>query len=304
MEWLNYHHLHYFWVVAREGSLVAAGKVLRLSHPTLSAQVKALEARLGTPLFLRTGRRLELTEAGRLVFRYAEEIFSLGRELLGAVQGGAAGQPLRLNIGVCDAVPKQLVRRLIEPALALPEPVRIVCHEDDHDQLLAGLALHTFDVVISDCPVAPGSPVRAFHHMLGETGVTFLGTRSLVRAYKSGFPASLDQAPMLLPIAEHSLRRALNHWLERHGAAPHIVAEVEDSALLKVLGADGLGIFVAPTAIEADVIEQYGVQVLGRAPDLRERFYAISIERKLKNAAVVALMESARKGLFAKRSHK
>lgn len=300
MEWLNYHHLLYFWTVAREGSLVAAGKALKLSHPTLSAQIRALEGRLDEKLFTRAGRGLVLTEMGRVVYRYADEIFSLGREMLDTVNGRSGGRPLRLDVGVADVVPKLVVRRLLQPALGGPEPVRLVCHEGRYEKLLADLTLHTLDLVIADAPLPAGSGVRAFHHLLGETGVSFFATKPLAARHRRGFPRSLDGAPLLLPLEGSPLRRSLNQWFDRHGVAPRVVAEFEDSALLKVFGTDGVGIFPAPTVLEADVARQYGVQVVGRAPEVRERFYAISVERKLKNPAVVAISEAARHDLFAK----
>jgi LysR family transcriptional activator of nhaA len=296
---LNYHHLRYFWVVAREGGLAAAGKVLRLSHPTLSAQIHALEDQLGEKLFTRVGRRLALTELGRTAFRYAEEIFSLGRELVDEVQGRSGGKPLRLEVGVAEVVPKQVVRRLLEPALGLPDPVRLVCHEASQEELLAELSRHALDIVIADAPVPTGSSVRAFNHLLGETGVSFFGTRSLAKACQPGFPGSLEGAPMLLPLEGLTLRRALNQWFDRHRLRPRVVAEFEDSALLKAFGADGLGVFTAPTVVEREVAAQYGVQVLGRTEEVRERFYAISVERRLKHPAVVAISDAARHRLFA-----
>jgi LysR family transcriptional regulator, transcriptional activator of nhaA len=299
VEWVNYHHLLYFWVVAREGGLLPAGKVLRLSHPTLSAQIHALEDHLGEKLFSKVGRKLALTEMGRVVFRYADEIFTLGREMLDAVKDRSTGQPLRLQVGVVDVVPKIVVRRLLEPALALREPVRLVCYEDSYEKLLADLALHMLDIVIADSPVPSGSSVRAFNHLLGETSVSFFGKKPLVRKYRRGFPRSLDGAPMLLPLEHSTLRRALDQWFDRNGVKPRIVAEFEDSALLKVFGADGIGIFSAPSAVEKEVCRQYGVNVLGRAPDLRERFYAVSVERRLKHPAVVAISDVARQELFA-----
>jgi LysR family transcriptional activator of nhaA len=298
MEWLNYHHLLYFWVVAREGGLVPAGKVLRLSHPTLSAQVHALEGHLGEKLFTKVGRKLALTEMGRVVYRYANEIFSLGREMVATVKGRATGSPLRLDVGVDDVVPKLVVRRLLQPALGLAEPVRLVCHEDSYEKLLGDLAMHTLDIVISDAPVPAGSTIRAFNHLLGETGVSFFGTKSLVESYRRGFPKSLDQAPMLLPVEGLTVRRSLDQWLDKNDIRPRIVAEFEDSALMKVFGGDGLGIFAAPTVVEAEVIAQYGVHLLGRSEDVRERFYAISVERRLKNPAVVAISNAARHEVF------
>ena len=299
MDWVNYHHLRYFWVVAREGGLVPAGKVLRLSHPTLSAQIHTLEDQLGEKLFAKVGRKLALTEMGRVVFRYADEIFSLGSEMLDAVKGRSTGQPLRLDVGIADVVPKLVVRRLLQPALALPEPVRLVCYEESYEKLLADLALHSLDIVISDAPVPAGSSVRAYNHLLGETGVTFFGVKSLVDVYKRGFPSSLDGAPMLLPLENLILRRSLNQWFDRHEVKPRVVAEFEDSALLKVFGADGVGLFVAPTVVEREVMAQYGVQLLGRTDEVRERFYAISVERRLKNPAVLAISDAARHELFA-----
>jgi LysR family transcriptional activator of nhaA len=298
MEWLNYHHLLYFWVVAREGGLVPAGKVLHLSHPTLSAQVHALEGRLGEKLFTKAGRKLVLTQTGRVVFRYADEIFTLGREMVDTVRGRSTGQPLRLDVGIVDVVPKLVARRLLQPALSLAEPVRIVCSEGSYETLLADLALHTLDLVISDAPVPPGSSVRAFSHALGETGISFFGAKSLAQAYKRSFPRSLDGAPMLLPLEQLPLRRVLNQWFDRNDIRPRVVAEFEDSALLKEFGADGVGIFASPSVIEKDILRRYDVRLLGRAEEIRERFYAISVERRVKHPAVVAISDSARQELF------
>lgn len=299
MEWVNYHHLLYFWVVAREGGLVAAGKVLRLSHPTISAQIHALEDRLGAKLFTKVGRKLALTETGRVVFRYADEIFALGREMVDTVNGRSTGQPLLLEVGVADVVPKLVVRKLLQPALALPEPVRLVCYEESYEKLLGELALHSLDLVISDAPVPTGSAVRAFTHLLGESGISLFGTPALVQRHKRGFPGSLEGAPVLLPLEHLTLRRSLNQWFDREGIKPRVVGEFEDSALLKEFGGDGVGLFPAPTVVEAEVMHKYGVQLLGRVPEVRERFYAITIERRLKHPAVVAISEAARHGLFA-----
>jgi LysR family transcriptional activator of nhaA len=301
MEWVNYHHLRYFWTVAREGGLVAAGKVLRLSHPTLSAQIHALEDQLGEKLFIKVGRKLELTETGRVAFRYADEIFTLGREMVDTVKGRSTGQPMRLEVGIADVVPKLVVRRILQPALTLVEPVRLICYEESYEKLLADLALHAIDIVISDAPVPTGSSVRAFNHLLGETGVSFFGTKELVKTYKRGFPGSLNGAPFLLPLENLALRRSLNQWFDRNDIKPQVVAEFEDSALLKVFGGDGVGLFPAPTVVEKEVMAQYGVQLLGRVDEVRERFYAISVERRLKHPAVVAISNAARHELFASR---
>ncbi|MCA9598391.1 MAG: transcriptional activator NhaR [Myxococcales bacterium] len=299
MEWVNYQHLLYFWVVAREGGLVAAGKVLHLSHPTLSAQVHALEDHLGEKLFTKVGRRLVLTDVGRVVARYADEIFTLGREMVDTVKGRSTGQPVRLSVGIVDVVPKLVVKRLLEPALALEEPVKIFCHEGSYDKLLADLALHSIDLLIADAPLPSGSSVRAFNHVLGESGVTFFGTRSLVKALQAGFPQSLEGAPMLLPLENTTLRRALNQWFDRLGIRPRVVAEFEDSALLKEFGADGVGIFAGSSVVAKELERQYRVSALGSAPEIRERFYAVSVERRLKNPAVVAISDAAREDLFA-----
>jgi LysR family transcriptional regulator, transcriptional activator of nhaA len=299
MDWVNYHHLLYFWAVAREGGLVPAGKLLSLSHPTLSAQIHTLEEQLGEKLFTKVGRKLALTDAGQVAFRYADEIFALGREMVGSVKGHSTGKPLRLDVGIADAVPKLVVRRLLEPALRLKVPVRLVCHEDSYERLLADLSLHTLDIVISDAPVPPGSSVRAYHHLLGETGVSFFAVKELARAHKRGFPASLSGAPLLLPLENLALRRALNQWFEKQRIEPHVVAEFEDSALMNVFGGDGAGIFAAPTVVEREVMRQHGVALVGRTHQVRERFYAISVDRRLENPAVVAIRDAARDEIFA-----
>lgn len=301
MDWINYHHLLYFFVVAREGGLVQAGKVLRLSHPTLSAQIHTLEDQLGEKLFLKVGRKLELTEMGRVVYRYAEEIFSLGREMVDTVKGRGGGKQLRLVVGIVDVVPKLVVRRLLQPALDFAEPVRLVCVEAPYEKLLADLALHALDIVIADAPVPAGSNIRAYNHLLGETGVSFFAVRSLASQLRRKFPASLDGAPMLLPLEQLPLRRALDQWFERNEVKPKVVAEFEDSALLKAFGADGVGVFAAPSVVEAEVMAQYGVETIGRSDEVKERFYAISAERRLKHPAVVAISDAARRALFVAR---
>ncbi|MBN2193242.1 MAG: LysR family transcriptional regulator [Polyangiaceae bacterium] len=301
MEWLNYHHLLYFWTVAREGGLMPAGKVLRLSHSTLSAQIHALETALGEQLFTRVGRKLELTEMGRIVWRYADEIFTLGRELVETVQGRSTGHPLRFTVGIVDVVPKLVVARLLAPALELDEPVQLVCREAPYDSLLAELATHALDLVVSDAPVPAGSHVRAYHHLLEETGVTLFGTRELVKEYREGFPDSLAGAPVVLPLEQLPLRRALDQWFERVGVTPRVVAACEDSALLKTLGAGGIGLFPGATVMTGEIESTYGVRALGSLEGVSQRFYAISVERRLKHPAVVAITETARQRVFADR---
>lgn len=290
---LNYQHLRYFWVVAKEGGLVPAGRALRLSHPTLSAQIHALEGSLGEKLFVRVGRRLTLTDVGQVAFRYAEEIFGLGRELVDTIQGRGVGKTLRFEVGVVDAVPKLVVRKLLQPALSLSEPVHVVCHEGPFDRLLQLLSQHALDLVIADSPVPPGSAVRAHGHLLGTCGVDWFAAKPLAQAYRHGFPRSLDGAPFLLPREGLTLRRSLNQWFDRNRVRPSIVAEFDDSALLEVFGADGVGVFPVPAAVDRDVETHYRVARLGEASGVEERFHAISMDRRLSNPAVLAILRSA-----------
>ena len=290
MEWLNYHHLLYFWVVAKEGSIVRASEELRLAHPTISGQIHRLEEVLGEKLFARRGRNLVLTESGRVAFRYADEIFSLGREFVDTLKGRASGKPLRLVVGVADVLPPSLVRRFLEPAFRLGQPVQVICRADKSVQeFLAELALHNVDVVIADGPAGAGVPVRAFSHPLGECGTTF----------RPKFPRSLDKVPFLLPGAPSTVRRALEHWFDAQDIRPRFVAEMDDSALAKEFGEDGLGVFAAPAVIEGEILRRYRVRVAGRSEAVRQHFYAISVERKIKHPAVVAICEAARQDIFS-----
>ena len=298
MEWLNYHHLLYFWTVAREGSVVKAAEQLRLTQPTISGQLRTLEESLGEKLFARAGRRLVLTDVGRVVYRYADEIFSIGRELLDTLHDRPTGRPYRLVVGVADVMPKVLVRRLLAPALALPEGVQLVCREDKTDRLLAALSVHELDVVLADAPMGPQVSVKAFNHLLGESAVSLLAARPLAAKLKRGFPASLHQAPMLVPAEHAMLRRSIDQWLDARGVRPRVVAEFDDSALMKVFGQSGTGVFPAPSVVEQDVCRRYSLSVVGRLEEVRERFYAISVEKRLKHPAVVAISEAARHDLF------
>jgi LysR family transcriptional activator of nhaA len=298
MEWLNYHHLLYFWTAARAGGVSAAAAELRLAQPTISGQIRALEESFGEKLFHRSGRRLALTETGRVVYRYADEIFGIGRELMDTLKGRPTGRPLRLTVGVADALPKLIAYRLLQPALRLPEPVRIVCREDRSDRLLAELAVHALDVVLTDAPIAPTVKVRAFNHLLGECGVTLFAAGRMAATYRRRFPRSLDGAPMLLPTDNTALRRALDQWFDAQHIRPRVVGEIEDSALLKVFGQEGVGVFAAPSVIEPEVQKQYRVGVVGRIEAVRERFYAISVERRLRHPAVVAISDAAQHELF------
>jgi LysR family transcriptional activator of nhaA len=300
MEWLNYHHLLYFWTVVRTGSIAAASAELRLAPPTISVQIRRLEEQLGEQLVRRSGRRLLPTEMGQAVFRYADEIFSLGRELLDMVRGRPTNRPMKLVVGVVDVMPKYIAHRLIEPALRLGERVRLVCREATPEQLLAQLSLQYLDVVLADAPIAPGVNIRAYNHLLGETGLSFLAGARLARKHRRHFPRSLQGAPLLLPATNTAVRRAIDQWLEGLGIRPDIVGEFEDSELLWEFGGAGEGIFPVPTILEKQLTRLQGVSVLGRTDAVRSRFYAISVERRLKHPAVVAICEAARRELFAR----
>jgi LysR family transcriptional activator of nhaA len=298
MEWLNYHHLLYFWTVAKEGTIAAACKKLHLAQPTISAQIRALERALGEKLFRRVGRRLTLTDTGRLVYRYADEIFSVGRELMDTLSGRPTGNPLRFSVGVADVLPKLIAHRLLEPALKLPETIQLVCRESTPAELLARLAIHELDLILSDSPIGPDVRVRAFNHLLGECGVAIFGSKELATAHRRHFPRSLDGAPFLMPAGSTSLRRSLDFWFDSEDIRPLVVGEFDDSALLKVFAQAGTGLFAAPDVIEKEIRRQYGVRVVGRLESVRERFYAISAERKVKHPAVVAIADAAREKLF------
>jgi LysR family transcriptional activator of nhaA len=298
MDWLNYHHLLYFWTTVREGSITKACRRLHLTQPTVSAQIRALEKSLKSALFDRSGKTLALTDTGRMVYRYADEIFALGRELQDALHDRPRGQALRFAVGVADTLPKVLVHRLLAPAFEAGDDVRVTFIDGEPERLLAQLALHELDLVVSDYPASPRLGLKAFTHVLGECGVTFLATAGLARGIRKGFPGSLTGAPMLLPVGTSALRRSLDQWFDERDIHPRIVGEFSDSALLKAFGAAGDGVFAAPTAVEDEVLRMYGVRIVGREPGIRERFYAISVEKRLKHPAVVAVSRAARTRLF------
>ena len=299
MEWLNYHHLLYFWTAAKEGSVSRAAEILHLAQPTLSSQIKKLEKSIGHRLFERSGRSLALTETGQLVFRYADEMFGLGRELVDVLQDRTDEGRSRLLVGVQGAIPKLVVYELLRPALETEnDEFRVICFEGKIQELLAELALHRLDVVIADRPLSPDTHVRAFNHLLGECGVTVYATARIARKYRNDFPESLTGAPMLLPTQNTSLRRLLEQWFEEQNIHPQVTHEFEDSAVLKVFGQSGHGLFVTPTAIEDDVCRQYSVKVVGRIPEVVEKFYAISVERRLKHPGVITISRAARDKLF------
>lgn len=298
MDWLNYHHLLYFWTVVREGSVVKAAEVLRLSQPTVSSQVRALEDSLGQRLFTRVGRRLVPTDAGRVVYRYADDIFSLGRELMASVRTGTEGRPARFVVGVTDVLSKLIAYRLLSPALRLSEPVRMICREDRVERLLANLAVHEVDLVLADTPVPPTVRVQAYSHLLGESDVTFFAAPELAVRLRRAFPRSLNGVPVLWPGEETVLRRQLDEWCQHEAIRPSVIGEFDDSALMKAFGEHGAGVFAAPTVLSRELQRQHKVKAIARVEGIRERYYAISAERRIKHPAVVAIATQARAIMF------
>jgi LysR family transcriptional activator of nhaA len=295
---INYKHLHYFWAVAKEGSIARASERLHLTPQTISGQLSLLEDIFGEALFNRVGRNLELTETGRLVLSYADEIFSLGGELEEMMRNLPEGRPLVFKVGVADVVPKSIAYHLLAPSLQLPEPVRIICREDNIEVLLAELALHRVDLVIADGPIPQGVKVRGYNHLLGECGISFFAIPELAKKISKGFPQSLKGAPMLLPGEMTVVRSRLVQWLDGLHIHPRIVGEFDDSALMKAFGQAGAGVFIAPTPMATEVEKLYGVIAIGKTEEVREQFYAISVERKITHPAVAAITETAREWLF------
>lgn len=300
---LNFHHLRYFWVVAREGSVTKAAARLHVTQPTVSQQLASLEDTLGEPLFHREGRRLTLTEVGRTTMRFADEIFSLGTDLVETVRGQPFGRPSRLDVGISEAVPKVVAYRILEPALGTrgDTSTRIVCHEDAQDRLVVQLSNHVLDMIITDEPVGP-THARAYSHLLGECGVSVFGDAKLVREVKRDFPKSLDGTPMLLPAPGTALRREIDHWLESRGVTPRVVGEFQDPALMSVFAQAGAGLLVAPDAIAPETVFAQGLRRVGSMKPLRQRFYVVTVERRLVHPAVQQIAGAARRTLFSKTS--
>ncbi len=299
MEWLNYHHLYYFWTVVQEGGITAASKRLHLVPSTVSAQLTTFEETLDVKLFQRVGRNIKPTEMGQLVFQYADEIFSMGKELMDTVRGHPQAGRIPLRVGVVDALPKMIVRDLLDPVFKMDEPIRLICCENKKEALLAKLALHELDIVLSDSPLGAGLSVKAFNHILGECGVSFFAVDELSTPLRKGFPDSLSGAPLLLPMQSTPLRGAIDLWFESLHIVPQIVGEFDDAALLKAFGQQGDGIFMAPTAIEDEVQRQYKVSIVGRTDKVQYQFYAISIEKIITHPAVLTISTAARHSLFA-----
>lgn len=302
MDWLNYHHLLYFYTVAREGSISRAVPLLRLAQPTISAQIRALEKSLGAPLFTRAGRGLQLTETGQAVYKYAHEIFSLGQELQATLRGKPPARPPRLAIGISELLPKLIAYRLLAPALSASPQLHLVCTEDRTERLLQSLAQQELDLVLSDAPLPPGIPIRAYNHSLGSSPLSFFAAPALAKKLRPRFPHSLHHAPFLLPLPGTTLRRSLDQWFLSHQIEPRLAGEFQDSALLKVFAQAGAGVIAAPLAIAADIRSRYHLHELGPVSGLSETYYALSIERRLKHPGVLRILDHARQDFFAPHS--
>ena len=298
MEWLNYHHLRYFWVVAKEGSLKKAADKLHVSQPSISEQIKELEEALGEALFRRSGRSNVLTDAGQVVLRYAEEIFGLGAQLMSAVKQRPGVQALRFYVGVADAIPKLVVNEILKPVLAMPQTVHIICREGKMEDLLEQLAAHRLDIVLADEPASSSLEFKAFNHLLGESSVSFCAAPRLAARLGRGFPASLHDAPALLPTENTALRRSLEKWFQQRQIRPRVVAEFEDAALMKVMAVDEKGFAPIPTVIAVEALTRYGLRKIGATQECKEQFYAITAERRIVHPAAVAITENAKKQLF------
>jgi len=294
VEFLNYHHLRYFWAVAKEGGLRKAAEKLHVSQPTISAQIAALEGVLGEKLFRRGGRALALTEGGHRVLSYAEEIFSLGQELLDAARQRPTAHALRVHIGITDSLPKLVSYEIIKPIFKMEQPIQAVCREGKAVDLLSQLAAYRLDIVLADEPAPSSLPIKVFNHLLGECSVTFCAERKLAATLKRKFPRSLNEAPVLLPAGNAALRQSLEKWFQAVGIRPRVVAEFDDPALMKVAAADGLGFFAVPTLVVKEAVARHALQIIGRTEECRQQFYAISAERKLTHPAVVAITSKAR----------
>lgn len=297
---MNFKHLYYFWATAKAGGIVRAGEQLHISPQTLSGQIKLLEARLGCALFRKTGRRLELTDDGRTALRYSDQIFALGSELEAALgRSRDAAQALTFRVGLADAIPKAIAYRLLEPALTVSTPVRLICHEGKLQDLLAQLSVHRLDLVIADEAMSKRTSVKAFSHRLGTTSMAFFATAQLASTLQDAFPQCLDQAPMLIQGRASAMRQRLDLWLSERGLRPQPVGEFDDAALMKAFGREGRGVFMSPSALEDEICAQYGVQVIGRTTDLVEEFFAISVERRITHPCVVAITQGARHHLLS-----
>lgn len=301
MDYLNYHHLRYFWMVVREGGLRKAAERFHVSQPTISAQICALEQALGEKLFRRSPRGLLLTDTGQRAFSYADEIFALGQEFLHSIKQRPSTRPLRVNIGIADALPKVISHELIKPIFSMDQPVQAACMEGKVGDLLAQLVMFRLDLVLADEPAPSSLPMKVFNHHLGQCGIVFCAMPGMAANLRTGFPKSLTGAPALLPVANTVLRRTLDDWFRNMSLHPRVLAEYEDVALMKVAAADGLGFFPLPLLAVDEAIKRFGFEIIGNASGCREQFYAISAERRLSHPAVLAVKKSARDALTRKK---
>jgi LysR family transcriptional activator of nhaA len=293
MEWLNYHHLRYFYVVAKEGSLARAATRLHVSQPSISEQIRALEGALGEPLFRREGRNNKLTDAGQMVFGYADEIFALGHELMNSVRQRPGARTIRLHVGVADSFPKLVTNEILKPVFALPQAVHLVCREGKLEDLLAQLAAHRLDLVLSDEPAPSSANFKVFSHALGASDVTLCAEAKLAAKLRPGFPHSLNDAPALLPAENTALRRSLETWFRAHDVQPNVVAECEDLALIKVMAAEGRGFIAVPTVALKEAVSRYEFHRIGQASTCRMQFHALTAERRIAHPAVLVVTQSA-----------
>ncbi|AMP09099.1 bacterial regulatory helix-turn-helix, lysR family protein [Collimonas arenae] len=301
---LNFRHLHYFWVVAKEGSVTRAAERLGLAVQTVSAQISLLEQSIGKALLAPQGRRLVLTEAGRLALGYADQIFLLGEQMQDALAATEDERTMRLAVGISDSLPKLISSRLLEAALRLPQRVKLVCFEDKFESLLGDLTLHKLDVVLTDRPAPSGTALRVFSHLLGESDIALFGSKELAKRYRPTFPNSLSGAPVLLPTRNNLIRGRIDHWFEARELRPDVVGEFDDNALLNTFGRSGLGLFPAPSALAADVEEQFGAVLIGQLDQVHEQFYAVSNERKIKHPAVEAILSAIHGRVFTQNRRK
>ena len=295
---LNFRHLHYFWVVAKEGSVTRAAERLGLAIQTVSAQLSLLEQDVGKALFKPQGRRLVLTEAGQTALRYADQIFLLGEQMQEALADIDTEPVMRLTVGISDSLPKLIASRLLDAALALPQRVRLICYEEQFESLLGKLSVHKLDVMLTDRPVPPGSSLRVFSHLLGETQISLFALPALAERYRENFPKSLNGAPLLLPTRNNAVRGRIDSWLETHEVHPDLIGEFDDNALLLTFGRAGRGLFPAPSVLAQDVLEQFGAVEVGAMSQVREQIYAISNERKIKHPAIEAILNAMHSDVF------
>ncbi len=295
---LNFRHLHYFWVVAKEGSVTRAAERLGLAIQTVSAQLSLLEQAVGKALFKPQGRRLVLTEAGQTALRYADQIFLLGEQLQEALADIDTEPVMRLTVGISDSLPKLIASRLLDAALALPQRVRLICYEEQFESLLGKLSVHKLDVMLTDRPVPPGSSLRVFSHLLGETQISLFALPALAERYLDNFPKCLNGAPLLLPTRNNAVRGRIDNWLEMHEVHPDLIGEFDDNALLLTFGRAGRGLFPAPSVLAKDVLEQFGAVEVGAMAQVREQIYVISNERKIKHPAIEAILNAMHIDVF------